>query len=81
LQNPGSSFLKAAKSGVVDNLQGNLDALGYGNCLPMGTSGQFDIIYSEKVKLFIFLCIKLIASIEVLIDNPCLLFQKPLECT
>ncbi|WJX62674.1 DNA-directed RNA polymerase [Trifolium repens] len=48
--NPGSSFLKAAKSGVVDNLQGNLDALAWGNCLPMGTSGQFDIIYSEKVQ-------------------------------
>ncbi|KAK2435093.1 DNA-directed RNA polymerase IV subunit [Trifolium repens] len=48
--NPGSSFLKAAKSGVVDNLQGNLDALGCGNCLPMGTSGQFDIIYSEKMQ-------------------------------
>lgn len=48
--NPGSSFLKAAKSGVVDNLQGNLDALAWGNCLPMGTGGQFDIIYSEKVE-------------------------------
>ncbi|KAK2368322.1 DNA-directed RNA polymerase IV subunit [Trifolium repens] len=47
--NPGSSFLKAAKSGVVDNLLGNLDALAWGNCLPMGTSGRFDIIYSEKV--------------------------------
>ncbi|WJX13015.1 DNA-directed RNA polymerase [Trifolium repens] len=48
--NPGNSFLKAAKYGVVDNLQGNLDALGCGNCLPMGTSGQFDIIYLEKVQ-------------------------------
>ncbi|CAK8539379.1 unnamed protein product [Lathyrus sativus] len=48
--NPGSSFLKAAKSGVVDNLQGSLDALAWGNCLPMGTGGQFDIIYSEKVQ-------------------------------
>ncbi|AES94122.2 putative DNA-directed RNA polymerase [Medicago truncatula] len=48
--NPGSSFLKAAKSGIVDNLQGNLDALAWGNCLPMGTGGQFDIIYSEKVE-------------------------------
>ncbi|WJX72618.1 DNA-directed RNA polymerase [Trifolium repens] len=47
--NPGSSFLKAAKSGVVDNHLGNLDALAWGNCLPMGTSGRFDIIYSEKV--------------------------------
>ncbi|KAK2389459.1 DNA-directed RNA polymerase IV subunit [Trifolium repens] len=48
--NPGSSFLKAANSGVVDNLQGNLYALAWGNCLPMATSGQFDIIYSEKVR-------------------------------
>ncbi|GAU51691.1 hypothetical protein TSUD_415050 [Trifolium subterraneum] len=34
----------------MDNLQGNLDALAWGNCLPMGTSGQFDIINSEKVQ-------------------------------
>ncbi|TKY70899.1 DNA-directed RNA polymerase IV subunit 1 [Spatholobus suberectus] len=46
--NPGSSFVKAAKSGVTDNLQGSLDALAWGNCLSMGTSGLFDIIYSEK---------------------------------
>ncbi|KAK2389460.1 DNA-directed RNA polymerase IV subunit [Trifolium repens] len=50
IYNPGSSFLKAANSGVVDNLQGNLYALAWGNCLPMATSGQFDIIYSEKVR-------------------------------
>ncbi|KAG4987526.1 hypothetical protein JHK85_030509 [Glycine max] len=47
--NPGSCFIKAAKSGVTDNLQGSLDALAWGNCLSMGTSGMFDIIYSEKV--------------------------------
>ncbi|XP_027361635.1 DNA-directed RNA polymerase IV subunit 1 [Abrus precatorius] len=46
--NPGSSFIKAAKTGVMDNLQGCLDALAWGNCMSMGTSGQFDIIYSEK---------------------------------
>ncbi|XP_012574546.1 DNA-directed RNA polymerase IV subunit 1 isoform X2 [Cicer arietinum] len=48
--NPGSTFLKAAKSGVVDNLQGTLDGLAWGNCLSMGTSGQFDVMYSEKVQ-------------------------------
>ncbi|KAJ1416079.1 RNA polymerase, alpha subunit [Sesbania bispinosa] len=47
--NPGSSFIKAAKSGVMDDLQGSLDALAWGKYLSMGTSGQFDIIYSEKV--------------------------------
>ncbi|RDX61403.1 DNA-directed RNA polymerase IV subunit 1, partial [Mucuna pruriens] len=46
--NPGSCFIKAAKSGVMDNLQGSLDAMAWGNCLSMGTSGVFDIIYSEK---------------------------------
>ncbi|KAK7309001.1 hypothetical protein RJT34_05393 [Clitoria ternatea] len=45
---PGSCFLRAAKFGVTDNLQGNLDALAWGNSLSMGTGGQFDIIYSEK---------------------------------
>jgi len=53
LQNPGRSFIKAAKSGVMDNLQGSLDALAWGNCPPMGTSGLFDIIYSEKVLVFL----------------------------
>ncbi|KAK7317076.1 hypothetical protein RJT34_01003 [Clitoria ternatea] len=46
--NPGSCFIKAAKSGVMDNLQGNLDAMVWGNTLSMGTGGHFDIIYSEK---------------------------------
>ncbi|KAH1164241.1 hypothetical protein GLYMA_01G215700v4 [Glycine max] len=46
--NPGSCFIKAAKSGATDNLQGSLDGLAWGNCLSMGTSGMFDVIYSEK---------------------------------
>ncbi|WJX70714.1 DNA-directed RNA polymerase [Trifolium repens] len=32
--NLGSSFLKAAKSGVVDNLRGNLDALAWETVCP-----------------------------------------------
>lgn len=51
LQNPGSHFIKAAKAGVTDDLQGSLDALAWGNCPSMGTGGQFDIIYSNEVKL------------------------------
>lgn len=69
MQHPGSSFLKAAKSGIVDNLQGSLDAMAWGNCLPIGTSGQFDIIYSEKVKLLVFLSVELLAFIQVLIGH------------
>ncbi|KAG2375709.1 DNA-directed RNA polymerase IV subunit 1 DNA-directed RNA polymerase D subunit 1 [Vigna angularis] len=48
--NPGRSFIKAAKSGITDNLRGSLDALAWGNCPSLGTSGLFDIIYSEKIK-------------------------------
>ncbi|XP_057449930.1 DNA-directed RNA polymerase IV subunit 1 isoform X2 [Lotus japonicus] len=50
--NPGTSFIKAAKSGVLDDLQGCLDALAWGKCMSMGTSGQFDIMHSEKVEEF-----------------------------
>ncbi|XP_015964342.1 DNA-directed RNA polymerase IV subunit 1 isoform X1 [Arachis duranensis] len=46
--NPGSCFIKSAKAGVKDDLQGILDALAWGNCPPLGTSGQFEIIYSPK---------------------------------
>ncbi|KAJ7952384.1 DNA-directed RNA polymerase subunit [Quillaja saponaria] len=48
LSNPGACFIKAAKAGVTDDLQGSLDALAWGNCPSMGTGGQFDIIYSGK---------------------------------
>ncbi|KAI4315358.1 hypothetical protein L6164_028177 [Bauhinia variegata] len=46
--NPGSCFIKAAKVGVMDHLQGSLDELAWGKCPSIGTGGQFDIIYSEK---------------------------------
>ncbi|MED6131304.1 hypothetical protein PIB30_008638 [Stylosanthes scabra] len=46
--NPGSCFIKSAKARVKDDLQGVLDALAWGNCPPLGTSGQFEIIYSPK---------------------------------
>lgn len=40
--------MKAAKMGIVDDLQGSLDALSWGNT-PLGNGGQFDILYSGKV--------------------------------
>ncbi|KAA8522336.1 hypothetical protein F0562_013303 [Nyssa sinensis] len=46
--NPGDCFIKAAKMGVMDDLQGSLDALSWGTVPSMGTSGQFDILYSGK---------------------------------
>ncbi|KAE9606928.1 putative DNA-directed RNA polymerase [Lupinus albus] len=46
--NPGSCFIKAAKCGVSDNLRGSIDALAWGNCPSIGTSGQFDILYADK---------------------------------
>lgn len=49
LQNPGASFIKAAKAGAVDNLQGSVDALGWGKVPSVGTGGHFDIIYSGEV--------------------------------
>ena len=55
MQNPGSCFIKAAKAGAEDDLRGSIDALAWGNCPSMGTGGQFDLIYSEKVKLMISL--------------------------
>ncbi|XP_050227875.1 DNA-directed RNA polymerase IV subunit 1 [Mercurialis annua] len=44
---PGSCFIKAAKDGVKDDLQGSLDALAWGKIPSVGT-GQFDIVYSGK---------------------------------
>lgn len=35
--------------GAVDNLQGSLDALSWGNSPSLGTGAQFDILYSGKV--------------------------------
>lgn len=48
-QSPGDCFIKAAKKGVVDNLQGTLDALAWGKTTPIGTGADFDIMYSWKV--------------------------------
>ncbi|KAF9689397.1 hypothetical protein SADUNF_Sadunf01G0088000 [Salix dunnii] len=45
--NPGDCFIRAAKAGVVDDLQGSIDALAWGKIPAMGT-GQFDIVYSGK---------------------------------
>lgn len=49
LQNPAACFIKAAKAGLSDGLQGTLDALAWGNVPPVGTGGQFDLIFSGKV--------------------------------
>ncbi|EEF51083.1 DNA-directed RNA polymerase, putative [Ricinus communis] len=54
---PGNCFIKAAKAGVKDDLQGSLDALAWGKVPSVGT-GQFDIVYSGKVKLLLFLLVK-----------------------
>lgn len=54
LQNPGPGFIKAAKAGTVDNLQGSLDALAWGKVPSLGTGGLFEIIYSGKVRILSF---------------------------
>lgn len=46
--NPGPCFIKAAKAGTVDSLQGSLDALAWGKVPSLGTGGLFEIIYSGK---------------------------------
>ena len=53
LQGPGACFIKAAKAGVTDDLQGSLDALAWGKIPALGT-GQFDIVYSGKVSFILF---------------------------
>lgn len=54
LQSPADCFVNAAKMGIVDDLQGSLDALSWGNTPSLGTGGQFDILYSGKVDLVLF---------------------------
>ncbi|KAI4303490.1 hypothetical protein MLD38_039113 [Melastoma candidum] len=44
---PGSCFIKAAKAGSTDKLQGSLDALAWG-LRPSGIGGVFQILYSAK---------------------------------
>ncbi|OVA16149.1 RNA polymerase [Macleaya cordata] len=46
--NPGPCFIKAAKVDAPDNLVGTLDAVAWGKKVPIGTGGNFDILYSGK---------------------------------
>ncbi|GMH29806.1 hypothetical protein Nepgr_031649 [Nepenthes gracilis] len=46
--NPGASFIKAAKNGASDQLQGTLDALAWGKIPSLGTGTKFEFIYSGK---------------------------------
>jgi len=49
LQNPGVSFIKAAKLGATDELQGSLEALAWGKIPRLGTGAHFEFLYSGKV--------------------------------
>lgn len=46
--NAGASFIKAAKQGAADELQGSLDALAWGKIPCLGTGAQFECLYSGK---------------------------------
>ncbi|XP_075476606.1 DNA-directed RNA polymerase IV subunit 1 isoform X1 [Primulina tabacum] len=46
--NPSECFIKAAKMGQVDRLQGSIDALSWGQTPLIGTGCQFDIVYNGK---------------------------------
>lgn len=48
-QNPSASFVKAAKTGVLDNLHGTIDSLAWGKAPRIGTGAHFDIVYTMKV--------------------------------
>ncbi|KAF8095702.1 hypothetical protein N665_0325s0005 [Sinapis alba] len=45
---PSQCFLKAAKEGVTDELEGSIDALAWGKVPSFGTGDQFEIIISPK---------------------------------
>ncbi|XP_074331171.1 DNA-directed RNA polymerase IV subunit 1 isoform X2 [Apium graveolens] len=45
---PADCFVNAAKTGTLDNLQGSIDSLAWGNSPSLGTGAQFDILYSGK---------------------------------
>ena len=64
VQNPGACFIKAAKAGAVDDLKGNLDALAWGKVPSTGTGGHFDIIYSGKVDLILFLLVNCLINVR-----------------
>ncbi|KAI3468807.1 hypothetical protein Pfo_025470 [Paulownia fortunei] len=46
--NPSDCFVKAAKMGQMDGLQGSLEALSWGQTPSIGTGCQFDILYNGK---------------------------------
>ncbi|KAL2516997.1 DNA-directed RNA polymerase IV subunit 1 [Abeliophyllum distichum] len=46
--NPSDCFVKAAKTGQTDGLQGSLEALAWGQTPSIGTGCRFDIIYNGK---------------------------------
>lgn len=46
--NPGDSFVRAAKVGLHDDLQGSLESLAWGKTPSIGTGSSFDIIFSGK---------------------------------
>ncbi|XP_023772113.1 DNA-directed RNA polymerase IV subunit 1 isoform X1 [Lactuca sativa] len=46
--NPSDCFVKAAKSGASDKLEGTIDALSWGKVPALGTGSRFDIIFSGK---------------------------------
>uniref|UniRef100_A0A7N0TX24 DNA-directed RNA polymerase subunit n=1 Tax=Kalanchoe fedtschenkoi TaxID=63787 RepID=A0A7N0TX24_KALFE len=45
---PAECFVKAAKTEVVDSLEGSIDALAWGNTPPVGTGAQFEILFSQQ---------------------------------
>ncbi|KAI7738062.1 hypothetical protein M8C21_018051 [Ambrosia artemisiifolia] len=46
--NPSDCFVKAAKSGASDKLEGSIEALSWGKVPALGTGGRFDILFSGK---------------------------------
>ncbi|CAN4127502.1 unnamed protein product [Withania somnifera] len=46
--NPGDSFVRAAKMGLHDDLQGSLESLAWGKTPSIGTGSSFDIVFSGK---------------------------------
>ncbi|KAI3841938.1 hypothetical protein MKW92_049444 [Papaver armeniacum] len=45
---PLFNFVQAAKDEAKDDLSGTLDAVAWGKKVPIGTGGNFEIIYSQK---------------------------------
>ncbi|XP_039001173.1 uncharacterized protein LOC120127307 isoform X2 [Hibiscus syriacus] len=53
-QNTSACFVKAAKAEVLDDFQGTIDTLAWGNVPRIGIGGHFDIVYSMKVFCLVF---------------------------